>query len=595
MTATQHSRGSLRPLRGLIPFVKPYWRILAAALAALTIAAVATLILPLAVRSMIDLGFARENAAHINQYFLKLFAVACLLALATAARYYFVARLGERVIADIRTQVYRHVIGMSPGFFETTRIGEVLSRLTTDTTLIQTVIGTSASLALRNLFLLVGGLTMLTVTSPRLTGFIMIGVPVVVLPIILFGRRVRRLSRASQDTLADTSAIAGETLNAVQVVQAFTHENLEARRFAQAVELAYDTALRRIAMRAVLTALVILLVFGAIVMVLWLGAHAVLDDRLSAGQLSQFVLYAVLLAGAVGGLSEVWGELQQAAGAAERLQELLTAQSAITAPAQALSLPAPIRGAIRFDQVTFHYPSRPDHAALSNFSLEIQPGETVALVGPSGAGKSTVFQLLLRFYDPQQGHICLDGVDIAQLQPHELRRQIGIVPQQTVVFAADAMTNIAYGCPDATEAEIKAAARAALADEFLARQPEGYRTFLGEKGVRLSGGQQQRIAIARAILKDSPVMLLDEATSSLDAASERLVQEALDHLMQNRTTLVIAHRLATVLKVDRIVVMEQGRVVATGTHEELVKQGGLYTRLAELQFATWNVDQFETR
>ena len=586
MTAPQQSRGSLRPLRDLVPFVRPYWRILAAALATLTIAAVATLILPLAVRSMIDLGFARENAAHINQYFLKLFAVACLLALATAARYYCVARLGERVVADIRAQVYRHVIGMSPSFFETTRTGEVLSRLTTDTTLIQTVIGTSASLALRNLFLLIGGFAMLTVTSPRLTGFIMIGIPIVVLPIILFGRRVRRLSRASQDTLADTSAIAGETLNAVQVVQAFTHENLEARRFAQAVELAYDTALRRIAMRAVLTALVILLVFGAIVMVLWLGAHAVLEDRLSAGQLSQFVLYAVLLAGAVGGLSEVWGELQQAAGAAERLQELLTVQSTIQAPDRPLAPPQPVRGAIRFDGVTFHYPSRPDHAALDRFYLEIQPGETVALVGPSGAGKSTVFQLLLRFYDPQQGRIFLDGIDIAQLRPQELRRQIGIVPQQTVVFAADAMTNIAYGRPDAGEAEIKAAARAALADEFLERQPEGYHTFLGERGVRLSGGQQQRIAIARAILKDSPVMLLDEATSSLDAESERLVQEALDHLMQNRTTLVIAHRLATVLKVNRIVVMEQGRVVATGTHEELVKQGGLYTRLAELQFGT---------
>ncbi len=586
MTAPQQSRGSLRPLRDLIPFVRPYWRILAAALATLTIAAVVTLILPLAVRSMIDLGFARENAAHINQYFLKLFAVACLLALATAARYYFVTRLGERVVADIRAQVYRHVIGMSPSFFETTRTGEVLSRLTTDTTLIQTMIGTSASLALRNLFLLVGGFTMLTVTSPRLTGFIMIGVPIVVLPIILFGRRVRRLSRASQDTLADTSAIAGETLNAVQVVQAFTHENLEDRRFAQAVELAYNTALQRIGVRAVLTALVILLVFGAIIMVLWLGAHAVLEDRLSAGQLSQFVLYAVLLAGAVGGLSEVWGELQQAAGAAERLQELLTAQSTIQAPDRPLVLPQPVRGAIRFDGVTFHYPSRPDHAALDRFYLEIQPGETVALVGPSGAGKSTVFQLLLRFYDPQQGRIFLDGIDIAQLRPQELRRQIGIVPQQTVVFAADAMTNIAYGHPDAGEAEIKAAARAALADEFLERQPEGYHTFLGERGVRLSGGQQQRIAIARAILKDSPVMLLDEATSSLDAESERLVQEALDHLMQNRTTLVIAHRLATVLKVDRIVVMEQGRVVATGTHEELVKQGGLYTRLAELQFGT---------
>ena len=586
MTAIPQSRAGLRPLRGLIPFVRPYWGLLAAALAALIVAALTTLILPLAVRSMIDLGFAKENAAHIDQYFLKLFAVACLLALATAARVYFVARLGERVVADIRTKVYGHVIGMSPIFFETTRTGEVLSRLTADTTLIQSVIGASASLALRNLFFLIGGFTMLAVTSPRLTGFIIVGVPVVVLPIILFGRRVRRLSRASQDTLAETSAIAGETLNAVQVVQAFAHENLETQRFAQAAEITYHAALRRITTRSVLIALVILLVFGAIVMVLWLGAHAVLDNRLSAGQLSQFVLYAVLLAGAVGGLSEVWGELQQAAGAAERLQELLTAQSSIQPPAQPLALSQPVRGAIRFDRVTFHYPARPDHAALADFSLEIQPGETVALVGPSGAGKSTVFQLLLRFYDPQQGHIFLDRVDIAQLRPQELRRQIGIVPQQTVIFAADAMTNIAYGRADAGEAEVRKAAQAALADEFLERLPEGYRTFLGERGVRLSGGQQQRIAIARAILKDSPVMLLDEATSSLDAESERLVQQALDHLMQNRTTLVIAHRLATVLKVDRIVVMEEGRVVATGTHEELVRQGGLYARLAELQFNT---------
>jgi ATP-binding cassette subfamily B protein len=586
VTETRQPRGSLRPLRGLAPFIKPYQGTLLLALLALTVAAGTTLILPTAVRSMIDLGFSRQNAAHINAYFLKLFAVACVLALATAARYYLVARLGERVVADIRIQVYRHVIGMSPSFFETTRTGEVLSRLTTDTTLIQSVIGSSASVALRNLFLFVGGFAMLTVTSPRLTGFIIILVPVVVLPIILFGRRVRRLSRASQDTVADTSAIAGETLNAVQVVQAFAHETLEAQRFTAAVEIAYTTALRRTQVRALLTALVILLVFGAIVLVLWLGAHAVLNDRLSAGQLSQFILYAVLVAGAVGGLSEVWGELQQAAGATERLLELLAAQPAITAPANPLSLPARVQGAIHFENVRFHYPSRPDQSALEDFSLEVRPGETVALVGPSGAGKSTVFQLLLRFYDPQQGRILLDGVAIAEVRPQELRRQIGSVPQHTVIFATDAMTNIAYGRPEASEAEVRAAARAAEVDEFLERQPEGYHTFLGERGVRLSGGQQQRIAIARAMLKNSPVMLLDEATSALDAESERLVQEALNHLMANRTTLVIAHRLATVLKVHRIVVMDQGRVVAMGTHEELVRQGGLYTRLAELQFGT---------
>lgn len=544
----------------------------------------ATLTLPTAVRSMIDHGFARDNAAHINSYFLKLFAVTVVLALASAARYYFVARLGEGVVTDIRTEIYRHMMGMSPSFFETTRTGDVLSRLTADATLIQTVIGNTAPLALRDLFLFIGGFIMLAVTSPRLTGIMVVLTPVVILPLVVFGRRLRRLSRASQDALADTSAIAAETLNAVPVVQAFTHEEHEAQRFTHTAASAYAAALRRNRVRAMLTGLVILLVFGAIVLVLWLGAHAVMDNQMSSGQLSQFVLYAVLMAGALGGLSEVWGELQQAAGAAERLHELLAAQSAITAPPQPAALPQPTRGAICFDQVTFHYPSRPEHAALEHFSLTVEPGETIALVGPSGTGKSTVFQLLLRFYDPQQGRILLDGVDIAQLRPQELRRQIGLVPQDTVIFAADAWTNIAYGHPEATEEDIKRAARAALADEFLERQPEGYRTFLGERGVRLSGGQQQRIAIARAILKDSPVMLLDEATSALDAESERLVQEALDHLMANRTTLVIAHRLATVLKANRIVVMDQGRVIAMGAHEELVKQGGLYSRLAELQF-----------
>ncbi len=584
MTTTRQSGGRLNPLRSLLPFIKPYWGTVLLALLALTVAAITTLVLPTAVRTMIDHGFSRQNSAHINEYFLKLFAVTCVLALATSARYYFVARLGERVVADIRMQVYRHVIGMSPLFFETTRTGEVLSRLTADTTLIQTMVGATASLALRNLFLFGGGFIMLIVTSPRLTGIMVVLVPVVVLPLVLFGRRLRRLSRASQDTLADTNAMAAETLNAVQVVQAFAHEEREAQRYAATVGTAFAAAVQRMRVRALLTGLVILLVFGAIVLVLWLGAHDVLNDRMSSGQLSQFVLYAVLVAGAVGGLSEVWGDVQQAAGAAERLHELLAAQPTITIPAQPAVLPQPARGDIRFDQVTFHYPSRPDQAALEDFSLTVAPGETIALVGPSGAGKSTVFQLLLRFYDPQQGRILLDGIDITQLRPQDLRRQIGFVPQDTVIFAADAWTNIAYGRPEATEAYLKAAARAALADEFLERQPEGYHTFLGERGVRLSGGQQQRIAIARAILKDSPVMLLDEATSALDAESERLVQQALDHLMANRTTLVIAHRLATVLKVDRIVVMDQGRVVATGTHEELVRQGGLYTRLAELQF-----------
>ncbi len=581
------SRNQIGPVAQLAPFLAPYRGTLVLALCALLIAAAASLVLPVAVREMIDQGFSRSNAAHIDRYFLLLFGVAAVLGLFTAARFYLVSWLGERVVADIRSAVYRHVIGMSPSFFETTRTGEVLSRLTTDTTLIQTVVGTSMSMALRSTVMLAGGLVMMAVTSPRLTGVTLALLLFVVLPIIGFGRQVRKLSRASQDRIADSSALAGEKLNAVPTVQAFTQEQHETGRFADSVEAAFDTARRRIRARASLTAIIIVMVFGAIVLVLWQGARAVLAGDMTAGVLSQFVLYAVLVATSIGALSEVWGDVQRAAGATERLMELLAAQPEIRVPAAPLPLPPPqpgVTGEIRIEHLLFHYPSRPDHAALHDVSLHVRAGETVAIVGPSGAGKTTLFQLLLRFYDPAQGRIVLDGVDIAQASPAAVRARIGIVPQDTVVFSADAMENIRYGRADATDAEVKAAAQAAMADEFIARLPEGYRTFVGERGVRLSGGQRQRIAIARAILKNPPVLLLDEATSALDAESERLVQAALENLMRGRTTLVIAHRLATVRNANRIVVMEDGRIESIGSHEALLEQGGLYARLAALQF-----------
>jgi len=573
----------LAPLARLARFLQPYRVRLMLALVALTIAAAASLVLPIAVRQMIDLGFSRANAEHIDRYFLFLFVVALVLGLFVAVRFYLVSWLGERVVADIRSAVYRHVIGMSPAFFEVTRTGEVLSRLTTDTTLIQVVVGTSMSMALRSALMLIGGLVMMGFTSPRLTGYTIALLLVVVLPIILFGRQVRRLSRASQDRVADSSALAGEKLNAVTTVQAFTQEAQETAHFDDSVEASFITALRRITMRAMLTVIIIVMVFGAIVLVLWFGAHAVLDGSMSAGELSQFVLYAVMVASSIGALSEVWGDVQRAAGATERLMELLAAKPDIVVVAQPVPLPAP-RGDISMEHVTFHYPSRRDHPSLADFSLQVRAGETVALVGPSGAGKSTLFQLLLRFYDPQQGRILLDGVDLAQADPLKVRRHIGIVPQDTVLFSADALENIRYGRADASDEEVKAAARAAIADEFIERLPEGYRSFLGERGVRLSGGQRQRIAIARAILKNPPVMLLDEATSALDAESERLVQTALEHLVEGRTTLVIAHRLATVRKADRIIVMDNGRIVASGTHDSLIHEDGLYARLAALQF-----------
>jgi ATP-binding cassette subfamily B protein len=497
-----------------------------------------------------------------------------------------VSWLGERVTADIRAAVYRHVVHQSPEFFETTRTGEVLSRLTTDTTLIQTVVGTSISLALRNTLLFAGGLVMLFVTSPKLTAIILGLLVLVVLPIVLFGRRVRKLSRDSQDRIADASALAGEILNAMPTVQAYTHEKIEAGRFGQSVEGAFQTAMRRIRARATLTMLAIVLVFGAIVFVLWLGAHAVLEGTMTGGDLGQFILYASIVAGSIGALSEVMGEAQRAAGATERLLELLGATSSIQDPAHPRPLPPRLANGARvtLDDVSFSYPSRLDSAALAHLKLDIAAGETVALVGPSGAGKTTLFQLLLRFYDPQAGSIRLDGIDIRDLALHTLRDAIGIVPQDTVIFSSSALENIRYGRPDATDEEVVQAARMAAAHEFIERLPEGYRSFLGERGVRLSGGQRQRIAIARALLKNPPLLLLDEATSALDAESERLVQRALEAAMVGRTTIIIAHRLATVQRADRIIVLDDGRVVESGTHAALVAQGGVYANLAALQF-----------
>ncbi|MDQ2820508.1 MAG: ABC transporter transmembrane domain-containing protein [Pseudomonadota bacterium] len=587
-------KGALAALKGLLPFLQPYRRQFFFAGIALVVAACATLAIPYAFKQMIDLGFGAAASGlgkpgsirHVDATFLALFGVATVLAVATAARFYLVSWLGERVTADIRSAVYRHVVNQSPEFFETTQTGEVLSRITTDTTLIQSVVGTSISLALRNTLLFIGGLVMLFVTSVKLTSIIMALLVLVIVPIVLFGRRVRTLSRDSQDRIADASAMAGEILNAMPTVQAFTHEHIEATRFGASVESAFATAMRRIRARALLTMIAIVLVFGTIVFVLWLGAHAVLEGSMTGGDLGQFILYASIVAGAIGALSEVLGEAQRAAGATERLLELLAVQSRIQDPVTPVALPPrPAAGAaLALHDVTFSYPSRPDSAALGHLSLTIKPGETVAVVGPSGAGKTTLFQLFLRFYDPQSGAITLDGVDIRTLSLHTLRDAVGIVPQDTIIFSANAMENIRYGRAGATDAEVIAAARLAAAHEFIERLPEGYQSFLGERGVRLSGGQRQRIAIARALLKNPPLLLLDEATSALDAESERLVQSALEAAMVGRTTVIIAHRLATVKRADRIVVMDDGKIVEMGTHASLVALGGIYANLAALQF-----------
>ncbi len=577
---------SLRPLRALYPFLKPYRMTMIAALVALLVAAAAMLTLPVALRQLIDQGLTASDSGTINRYFLGFLAAAVIFGVFAALRFYLVSWLGERIVADLRSRVYSRVIRMDPTFFEVTRTGEVLSRLTTDTTLVQSIAGVNLSITLRSILNGIGALVMLALTSAKLMAIIVIVIPLIVLPLMTLARQVRGLSRDSQDRIADTSALADETLNAIQTVQAFTMEDLQANRYTQAVESGFSTAIRRIKVRALLTAIGMILVFGGITFVLWLGAQAVVSKQMTGGALTQFLVYAVLVGGSAANLIEMWGELQRAAGAMERLAELLVAEPALGEPASPTVLPARVTGSLQLEAVTFHYPSRPDTAALKNLSLMISPGETVALVGPSGAGKSTLFQLLLRFYDPQAGHVRLDNIDLTQLAPRTLRAQVGFVPQDTVLFGASARDNIRYGRPDASDAAIESAAKAAAADEFIRALPEGYDTFLGERGTRLSGGQRQRIAIARAILKDPPVLLLDEATSALDAESEQAVQIALEGLMQHRTTLIIAHRLATVLKADRIIVMDQGEFVASGSHTELLSSCPLYARLAALQFST---------
>ena len=569
-------------LGGLAPFLSPYRKLAALAVLALICTAALSLALPLAVRRVID-GFNAEIAL-MDAYFAAAVALAALLALGTAVRYYLVTRLGERVVADIRLAVYERVIGMSPAFFERIMTGEVLSRLTTDTTLILSVIGSSISVAMRMALTLLGGIVLMLVTSAKLTGLVLLLVPVTVLPIILLGRRLRVLSRESQDRVADSSGQASETLLAAQTVQAYTHERVSRQAFGALTESAFATALKRIRTRSLMNAIVIFFVFTGIVGVLWIGARDVRAAEMTAGQLVQFVIYAVMVAGAVASLSEIWGELQRAAGATERLVELLNLRDDIEDPATPAPLPQPVRGEIGFHDVRFHYPARPGIAALEDVTLTVRPGETVALVGPSGAGKTTVFQLLMRFFDPDTGAVSLDGVPIESLSREDLRRQFALVPQEPVIFATTARENIRFGRPDASDAEVETAARAAAAHDFLTALPEGYDTYVGERGVMLSGGQKQRIAIARAILRDAPVLLLDEATSALDAQSERLVQQAVEELSRDRTTLVIAHRLATVKAADRIVVMDGGRIVAEGTHDALVAQGGLYAQLARLQF-----------
>ena len=567
----------------LWPFVAPYKVMLALALIALVITAGLSLVLPLAVRRVID-NFDADSMALLQQYFVAALGIAALLAVGTALRYYLVTRLGERVVADIRKGVFDRMIGMSPAFYEKVMTGEVLSRITTDTTLILSVIGSSVSVALRNVLIMFGGISLMLWTSAKMSLLVLWPIPVIIFPIFILGRRVRRLSKENQDWIAESSADASEQLLSAQTVQAFTHENLSRQKFSDVTERSFIAARRRIATRAILTAIVIFIVFSAVVGFMWMGANDVRDGTVSVGELVQFMIYTIMVAGSLGALTEIWGELQRAAGATERLVELLGAEDTVGDPVAPIDVPTDLRGEIRFDNVSFSYPSRPSISALDGVDLSVSPGETVALVGPSGAGKTTIIQLVQRFYDPQDGVISLDGIDVKDMERGAFRKNIALVPQDPVIFADTARENIRFGRPEATDAEVEQAAKAAAAHEFLNELPDGYDSYVGERGVMLSGGQKQRIAIARAILRDAPILLLDEATSALDAESENAVQQAVDELAQNRTTLIVAHRLATVKKADRIVVFEAGKIVAQGTHDSLVAEDGLYARLARLQF-----------